>query len=439
MRSRTQKRREKKAKDSNTTSAIVGGLLGAGLGGIAKADKENIERDIKDNESNIAAIKKGIIELEQKIPALEAEGRQAQQEVRNQAFVLAKELIDGNYFREAIALSNTAIKKLGQDTAFVRLSQNAVDQQKIQIKAVAIAKAATADAAKLIVQNHLWEAKVEMEKSIASIRDRVTDASILKFTQVEMGKLTRDLTRMIESALKARGVILQTAERDAVDASKKYSEFIVKYPDYPDAEADKLKISDIKTKQIEAKFAKRIAAIEEVIANDPAEAKEMIKRLIAENTDPDEVSIIKSRMTKLEKAILQGEIKVIQKKLDEAQSYLTKWNVTYAESIKKGEEPAGSFTASLSGGTENLTRAISVQEGVVKQIDILLQDKMDTVTKSQVVGLQETAKAALNHMTAAKEKAASNKTIAFVLVGVLVLAVIGVVVLLLRRKKPAAP
>ena len=139
-----------------------------------------------------------------------------------------------------------------------------------------------------------------MEKSIATIKDRVSDAALLKYTQIEMGKIIRELTRKIQEALKARGVILQTAERDAVDAGKKYSDFLAKYPDYPDAEADKLMISDIRTRQIEAKFAKRVAAIEEVIGNDPSEAREMIKRLIAENTDPDEVSVIRSRVTKLD-------------------------------------------------------------------------------------------------------------------------------------------
>lgn len=432
---------QKNAKEANMSGAVVGALFGGVADQIANAGKENVQNELKENDGRIAEVKNEINELQGKIPELEAEGRRALQEVRNDAFLLVKELINDNHFREAIALSNTAIKKLGQDTAFVRLSQSAVDQQKIQVKAVAIAKAATADAATLIAKNRLWEAKVEMEKSIATIKDRVSDAALLNYTQIEMGKIIRELTRKIQEALKARGVILQTAERDAVDAGKKYSDFLAKYPDYPDAEADKLMISDIRTRQIEAKFAKRVAAIEEVIGNDPSEAREMIKRLIAENTDPDEVSVIRSRVTKLEKSILQEEIKRIETKLDEAQSYLTKWNVTYAEDLKKGGKPTASFMASLSGGTENLTRAISVQEGVVKQIDVLLTEPMDTISKSQVVGLQETAKAALDYMRSTKEHAATNKTIAIIGGVVLVLIVIGAVgggILMFSRRKKTA-
>lgn len=419
----------KKLQDSNVTGAMVGGLLGAGLGNIANAGKQNIQLDLKNVEKQMTEAKAVIAELRGKIPLLEAEGRQSLGEDRNKAFILLKELMEGSYFREAIALASTYLKRMGQDADFVRLSQSAVNQQKTQIRAVAIAKAATKDAAALMEQNRLWDAKVEMERSVASIRERVSgakanDAELLNFTQIEMGKISRDLTRKIEAAIKARDIILQAAKRDALAAGKKFAEFLSRHADFPEAEADNLKLSDFKTAQVEAKFAKRIAAIEEVIGNDPAEAKEMIKRLVAENTDPDEVSVIRSRMSKLEKAILKQEIAAIQKRLDEAQSFLTRWNVTYAESLKKGENPAASFSASLSGGTENLTRAISIQEGVVKQLDVVLQEKLDTVTKSQVVALQETARAALNHMNGARESAASGKTMAIVMACVLAVVVL---------------
>ncbi len=442
---------QKKLQDSNMTGALIGGLLGPQLGGIANADKQNVQMELENVEKQMREKKNAINELQNSIPLIEQKGRQSLGEDRNKAFILVKELIEGSYFREAIALSNTYLKRLGQDADFVKLSQSAVNQQKTQIKAVAIAKAATRDAAALMDQNRLWDAKVEMERSIESIRERVngakaSDAELLNFTQIEMGKISRDLTRKIEVAMKARSIILQSAQRDALAAGKRFAEFLAKYPDYPEADADNLKLSDLKTSQVETKFAKRISAIEEVINNDPAEAKEMIKRLIADNTDPDEVSVIKSRMSRLEKAILKQEIAAIQKRLDEAQSYLTKWNVTFAESIKKGEEPASSLTASLSGGTENLTRAISLQEGVVKQIDVLLQDKMDNISKSQVVALQETAKAALNHMSSAKEKvetaerekAARNKMITMVLIGLVVLGLAGGAFFVMKKKKVTA-
>ena len=441
---------QKKLKDSNMTGAVFGSLLGAGVGNIANANTQNVQADIQEVDKQIRDKEAAIAALQKSLPDIEAKGRNAFGEERNKSFVLTKELIEGGNFREAIALANTYLKRFGQDSEFMKLSQSAVTAQKIQKQALLIAKAATKDASDLMEKSRLWDAKVEMERSIASIQERVSGkpnaAELLKYTQIEMGRISRDLTRKIETAIKAQGIILESAKRDAISASKKYAEFINRFPDFPDADADNLKLSDLKTAQVEAKFAKRISAIEEVINNDPAEAKEMIKRLIADNTDPDEVSVIKSRMSKLEKAILKQEIAAIQKRLDEAQSYLTKWNVTFAETIKKGDEPASSLTASLSGGTENLTRAISIQEGVVKQIDVLLQDKMDTVSKSQVVALQETAKAALNHMNSAKEqvaaaerdRAARNKMIVMILVALVVVGAAGGAFVMMKKKKSAA-
>ena len=430
---------QKKVGSANTTAAVLGALLGPQLGGISNADKQNIENELKQVDSDIAEQKVNIRALTQKLPELQAGGQKIIKEGRNKAFTLTKELIEGAYFREAIALANTCLKKYGQDMEFTRLSQSAVNQQKTQNKAVAIARAATADAAKLIAQNHIWEAKVELEKSFSSIKERVNDSDVLRFTQIEVGKITRDLARKVEVALKARGTIMKSAERDAVDGGKKFVDFLAKYPDYPEADEDRLRLSDLKTKQIEVKFAKRIAAIEEAISNDPAEAKAMIKRLIADNTDPDEVSVIKSRMTKLEKVILDQEIKQIRGRLDEAQSYLTKWNVTYAEEVKKGGKPQASFTASLGGGVENLTRAISVQEGVVKQIDVLLSEPMEKVSKSQVVALQETARGALEFMLGAREKAASGK-VTTMIGGIVVMIVLlsGGYLFVRRKRTPSA-
>jgi hypothetical protein len=204
-------------------------------------------------------------------------------------------------------------------------------------------------------------------------------------------------------------MIMKISDTDPILALKEYEKFVIQHSDYPEIEVDRQKIRQVRTQQIEAKLTKRLALIDEVILNDPNEAREMIKRLISDNTEPDEISLIRSRVSKLEKQILQTEVKRIEQKIDEAQSYLTKWNVTYAAELKKGGSPEADFKASISGGIENLTRAISVQDGVAKQISILLGQPMDLITKSQLIGLQQTAVAALETMKKTKEQTDSNK------------------------------
>ena len=437
---------QKDMADANTTGALVGALLGPQLGQVANANTQNAANDMNINERNIELTKQNIRELEQKIPSVEAQGRSNLIAARNQSqslyndqrgkvYVLVRELIAGNNYREAIALSNTALKKMGQDTELVNLSQSAINQQKIQKRAYAIAQAASKDANDLVAKNHLWEAKVELERSFAQITDRIKDSDLLKATAIETAKIIRDLTRNIATAQKAHDVIMSSGERDALTAEKKYAEYITAHPDYPEIDSDKLKLSDLRTGQIEAKFAKRIAAIQEVIGNDPAEARDMIKRLMADNTDPDDVSVLKSKITKLEKSILDVEIARISAKIDEAQSYLTKWDVSFAEAVKVGGRPAVGYGVAFKGSVENLTRAISLQEGVVKQIEILMTEPMTTMSKSQLVGLQTTAQGALDIMRGAQDQAATNKKMVNILIAAVVLALLGVVIFFITKKK----
>jgi len=67
---------------------------------------------------------------------------------------------------------------------------------------------------------------------------------------------------------------------------------------------------------------------------------------------------------------------------------------------------------------------------------------MDTVSKSQLVGLQETARTALETMRGTKEQTATNKTIAIVggvvLALIIIGAIVGGVIMVSRRKKVAA-
>lgn len=437
---------QKDMADANTSGALVGALLGPQLGQVANANTQNAANDMNINERNIELTKQNIRELEQKIPSVEAQGRSNLIAARNQSqslyndqrgkvYVLVRELIAGNNYREAIALSNTALKKMGQDTELVNLSQSAINQQKIQKRAYAIAQAASKDANDLVAKNHLWEAKVELERSFAQITDRIKDSDLLKATAIETAKIIRDLTRNIATAQKVHDVIMSSGERDALTAEKKYAEYITAHPDYPEIGSDKLKLSDLRTGQIEAKFAKRIAAIQEVIGNDPAEARDMIKRLMADNTDPDDVSVLKSKITKLEKSILDVEIARISAKIDEAQSYLTKWDVSFAEAVKVGGRPAVGYGVAFKGSVENLTRAISLQEGVVKQIEILMTEPMTTMSKSQLVGLQTTAQGALDIMRGAQDQAATNKKMVNILIAAVVLALLGVVIFFITKKK----
>jgi hypothetical protein len=150
--------------------------------------------------------------------------------------------------------------------------------------------------------------------------------------------------------------------------------------------------------------------------------------------------------------------------INHPESYLKQFSANYAAELKSGGDPNKALTTQAASGVENLVRARSVQAGAIKRLDILLTEETDTVTKSRLVGLLETQKAALNQMDGtleiqekkrqteadakqaakdaeqkAKEEAEAaekqKKLLLMIGGGVLFLGVLTVIVLLLKRKK----
>jgi hypothetical protein len=311
----------------------------------------------------------------------------------------------------------------------------------------------------------LWTAKSELEKAFATIKNRISDNSLtelisrevmmvkyeldekLKKVNDEIGNsmdLAKEDPVQAESKLmvlkktyvddpdleqkinevrttryeKEEKTILRLSQTDPEAAERKLSEFIDRNPEFPNSENLKIKVKEIK-------FAKRISAIEEVISNDPAEAKKMIKTLMASGLTPDDISVVKSKVSKLERQILDKEFDGIKADMDEAQGFLTKFNTQVAGSGNvptDGKIVKVDFISSLSIGTENIVRARSIQVGAQKRLEILLVEPMDNVTKAKLTGLLETQKAAVEQMDEVANLQRNNRILAVAGCGVILMA-----------------
>jgi hypothetical protein len=413
---------------------VAGNVIGAAVNSIAESEKQDQQKkqrqqqqQILSNQNQINSLESSNNELRTKISdlrqresiALQASKYNKVREekiilegisrTKSKTYSLALDLYKNKYLAESAALCSLATRKFGNEEAFLKLSQSIVELEKSEKKAEQIAEIVVRPARLLLNKGLIFQSRDEYAKSAKAVNEKGLDPQLMKLIQDKINPFFSDLSAQIESSIIARNMIMKISDTDPILALKEYEKFVIQHSDYPEIEVDRQKIRQVRTQQIEAKLTKRLALIDEVILNDPNEAREMIKRLISDNTEPDEISLIRSRVSKLEKQILQTEVKRIEQKIDEAQSYLTKWNVTYAAELKKGGSPEADFKASISGGIENLTRAISVQDGVAKQISILLGQPMDLITKSQLIGLQQTAVAALETMKKTKEQTDSNK------------------------------
>jgi len=450
---------------SGTAGAIVGKFLPS-VGSVANTVNQNRNASLAQSDRNIADHRRRIAELERTVASLRSNLATTTESLRNDLERVTTALrndLDGTLaalrkknddlqsaFRQHIlaflnemkmnghltpvlAMASLYQSARGEDALIVTIAQSTVDLQKQQAQAIRVTNAALKPAKDLIDNGRFWDARAEIEKASESIRMRVTDAQLLRMIQLEMKKTQSDVDGRIEKAMKQRNTAIELARRDYAEGSKQFDSFMKAYPDYPDVDQDALKFRDIKEHQVGSKFAKQIAAIEEVTQNDPQEAKVMIKKLLEADVSAEDISVLKSRVTALRRTILNRELAQIQDRMDEAQKFLEKVSVDYAMSIKKGTKPERSLIEKATMGTENLVRARSLQAGAIKQLEVLMQDPdLDLISKAKLTGLLESQKAAVAQI----DNDLSSKSSVFMGLGVVVfVAILGVVAFLFIRKR----
>ena len=471
---------EKKIKDAATGEGVgnaVGGMLGLGsVGQISKAGKDGAERELtrikekmNKNDTQIDEIDAKLEKLkrgqEDEVAQLDGQFQSEQKVLRDKIIFQIQDLKKANHSRTAAVLANVYMRKRGNDVEIGKLAQEATENLKNESKAIEVAKVALRPVRDLMERMKFWSAKDEFQKARTAIQNRVSDPALtqlidreVKMVAYELLEKTKKVDEEIEDALKLakddpvqaevklgqirstytdhpeignrintvrliryekeEAVIIRMAQGEPEAAEKKFAEFILKNPDYPNTDNLKIQIKEIK-------FEKRITAIEEVISNDPAEAKKMIKTLMASGLTPDDISVVKSKVSKLERQILDKEFESIKSDMDEAQGYLTKFNTQIAGSGNipvEGQIARVDFVASLTMGTENLVRARSIQVGAQKRLEILMQEPMDNVTKAKLTGLLETQKAAVEQMDSVTNAQRNNRIFAGAGLGAVLLA-----------------
>jgi len=411
---------------------------------------EDLTKKFQDNEFGRKSVEEKISQLE---PQLKSYDELMRNQIQSRVVSNIQDLLSAQEYRAASALANTYLRKIGDDDNIVKLGQEAVNYQKFRVRAVVIANAALKPATELTQQGRYWEARAVIARAMEEITRSVTDGMQLSLIRREISSSAKEVDRKIEEIGKEKTIIMEGAIRDAVEASIRFEQLHTQHPDLPDYEKEKARIADLHAEQISEKFAKslasiekvipsdpdeakamikrlmesgldqdtisilkakisqmnrditthkfakKITAIENVIDNDPREAKEMIKRLMVSGIDPDDASVLKSKISKLNRDIFDREVVLITKDMNEAQSFLTKISSSIAQEIRQGKKPAYAEVLTTREGTENLVRARSLQAGAVKRLEVLLSEpEIENVTKSKLVGLLEAQKAALEQM-----------------------------------------
>ncbi|MEI6235736.1 MAG: hypothetical protein WCT04_21990 [Planctomycetota bacterium] len=341
----------------------------------------------------------------------EEEGRGALSniELKSRIVQFAVRMKEKVNYRPAIALAATYTKQVADDQDISKVAQDCINCQKMEAKAIEIARVVAKPVNISIAANRLYTARAELTKADESIALRITDELQLRCIKREMADCHSQLDKMLKAVQAKHDTIMEVAARDAVEGRSQFDSFIKEYIDYPEVEKDQLKLGDLRRQQVQKKFDNRIQAIREVIHNDPVEARKMITKLTNSEIDADEISVISSELVKVKREILEREVHLIRMDLDDAHSYLTKFNTTYDQIEKSPDHPETHLSKRLALSTENLIRAKSLQVGAVKRLEILMNEETDNVTKARLVSLLETQRSALGDIDTANGKIETDK------------------------------
>ncbi len=394
----------KKRTAANETGALIAGLFVKDLGdSIASSNIENAERELEELDRQIAVREQQInaatqrvqqaeenikrIKSEENLAAVDRDKEQLARVVR-----LLEQLKERGQYRPTVLLATAYTRSNRADIAINQIAQECIDLLKKQKRAHEIATAALKPIKAAIDNRRFWTAKEELTRAKSLIEQRITDESLLDLISIEIASVDSDIDAQITKVEMLRATNMEFALRDAPEGAKRLREFQTLYPDYPNKDRDELQIQDLWNNQVQSRSDKTLAAINEVIPNDPAEAKLMISRLVAEETNPDDISVIKSKVTALNAKIWERQLEMLQDRIDQVYSYLELYNAAYAKSIASGQDPSFSMPLRI----DNLQQAQALQIGILKEIELLLaEEQLPSSLKRRIMGLQESQKASL--------------------------------------------
>jgi hypothetical protein len=501
----------KKIEDKNkakATSAIIGSLIGAGLGaglgaaagggdgaaigagagaalgaaggyGYAAADSPEVRLQYIEKRLQEISYETSVGETQRNQLRLQLSSEEKQREeaanrsrisLRDRVLRLMERFAEENSFQPGVAIANAFLKIRGMDSVLSLKSSELYQEQanvsRILKIAQTIQREVEAIHQKGTPKPRPWSASSELEKKVEMTKNSIQEERYIIILEKELFRLREDLNTAKSSAEKQRNDLVALAERDAEDAFPKletYGSFFQE--DDPGYNTAWLRVKDLRQQQAEARVRYYMKSVEEAMESDPEKAKLLLIGLLGKEVPEVEKVILEAKIAAAFKKIHQGEINLIRKDLDEAQSFLTKYSLqTGADradvdlsslsgqaNFQKSDESQESFTSaggevsipilSVSGGAshteasreqmtseqfggklegqkrifsftgrlfvgiENIERCLSLLEGAgVRAKQLQKDENMDKIMAGRLGGLVKSIEVSLDQLKAFREK-----------------------------------
>lgn len=390
---------------------------------LAERGLKEVEANITAAKAEIAALEKANVQLQQ---AAADKAAKEQAAFREKSVSFLREQMEARRSRAAMALATLWVDTKGADAEITSLLQAAGAMLKAERDALATAAPAIQAANDLLAKGRLWDARARIAKVLEDASTRSKDPLAMEFLRREVFPASTRIEGELAKALKQREAFMELATRDGADAARKLEEFRKAFPDYPGYDQDKRTIGELRVPQVEKRFARDFAAIEERIPRDPSRARAMIKPLFARELDPEETAILKSLVAKVNLKIAQQEADLVRKDFDEVYAVLSEFDTAFAEKLKTGAPAQVGLVRLIASGVGPLLRARGLQEKSLHRLDVLLAEEMDATTKSPLMQMLGKETASLKQMDDTLAESRRSKTVAIVMGSVLLFGMVGV-------------
>jgi hypothetical protein len=215
--------------------------------GAATKEVESLKEPIEQNKRSLAELQKG-----------------ANAKLKPMTLQLLDGLIDAGEIDAAIAISNTYIRKIGNDLEVAMKQQDIVRLAEASEKAVKIINLLKAEAGPLISRKSYWEAKDKVRSFVARVEAESPDKDLVRMVKTKIALDPLGLDRHLAAAQRSYDLIRAQAELDSGQAMQQLVTFKRDYPDHPQANELELFVSSAKVKSADALLEKMEADFAEL-------------------------------------------------------------------------------------------------------------------------------------------------------------------------------
>lgn len=225
-------------------------------------------------------------------------------ETKSDTLRLLDMLMEADELEAAFAIANVYLRKTGDDLHIAKKQQDVIRLREIHEKAVKINAAIVSQQKPFAESRYWWAARDEREKALSKVRLQLEDKDLIRMIEAMVKNDELGVEAAIARSDAESKEIVRLAGIDPKTAQTQLVSFKASYPDNPDIETLRIRISGLEASNMKGKVADMLISVENLAETDPEQALVIIATLNETQLDPVERIGLEARIaTSSNKAI----------------------------------------------------------------------------------------------------------------------------------------